>query len=70
MKDHKTLPLTPEQAAERVREIIQHSSSSVCGGPDIEECHGETDLFMEELLVSLGYEAAVELIRKTRRWYA
>jgi hypothetical protein len=37
---------------------------------DIETMHSVLDLAMEELLVELGYEAAVGFIREQERWYA
>ena len=37
---------------------------------DIETMHSELDLAMEELLIELGYEAAVDFIRDQERWYS
>jgi hypothetical protein len=56
--------LTPEEFEAAVREIIKKFAV------DNEACHGRTDDLMEDVLISLGYGAGVELIRRTERWYA
>lgn len=38
--------------------------------PDFETMHSVLDLAMEELLIELGYEAAVDFIREQDRWYS
>ena len=38
--------------------------------PDFETMHSVLDLAMEELLIELGYEAAVDFIRDQDRWYS
>lgn len=37
--------------------------------PDFGTMHSVLDLAMEELLIELGYEAAVDFIREQERWY-
>lgn len=67
MKEHKII--TPEEAAAKVRDII-NANQSDCYGPDVESIHTYTDTLMEEILISLGYGDAVDLIRDTERWYS
>jgi len=48
----------------------QFLDDSVSGNYDTEAFHSATDELMEDLLISLGYGAAVEIIRDGERWYA
>jgi hypothetical protein len=56
--------LTPEEFAQKVKFLIKE------GRGDNEVLHGDTDDLMEDLLIALGYEEGIEIIRNTERWYA
>jgi hypothetical protein len=58
--------LTPEEFAEKAKLIIAVEDAR----DDIEEKHIELDRLMENVLISLGYEEGVKLIRETGKWWA
>ena len=60
----KTKTYTPEEFKNKVIEGLSPKNG------DEESTHCNTDYLMEELLISLGYDEGVELIRKSTRWYA
>jgi hypothetical protein len=63
--EDSALPIpTPEEFKVTVDSVISEI------GADTEVVHSKTDDLMEELLVSLGYQDAVESIRKLERWYS
>lgn len=62
MKEDKIM--TPEEARTKVMEYLEYWNH------DSVYCHIDTDTFMEDLLISLGYGEAVELIRGTEMWYS
>jgi hypothetical protein len=62
--DNNQKILTPEEFAQKVKFLIKE------GGGDNEVLHSDTDDLMEDLLIALGYEEGIELIRNTKRWYA
>jgi hypothetical protein len=56
--------ITPEEFVD----VIKMIRVSYAG--DSEAFHAKTDDAMEDLLVSLGYHDAIEVIRSGTRWYA
>ena len=56
--------MTPEQFKKDVQEIADHPSG------DPETIHPLLDKAMQDLLRSLGYGEAVDIIEKAPKWYA
>ena len=61
---NREIPMTPEEFAERMREIVERY------GCDAESSHGAMDGIMCELLKSLGYEEGVNIFGNSKRFYA
>lgn len=59
-----TGPLSPKEFKEEVEGIIFSTETY-----DAEVKHRNLDTLMEDLLISLGYEEGIHLIRNTERWY-
>ena len=59
-----TRPDSPKEFADAIAAIIFSTEQY-----DVEDKHMMLDEIMEELLISLGYEEGVHMIRNTERWY-
>ena len=59
-----TRPITPKEFKDEVEGIVFSTESY---GADVK--HEMLDELMEDLLISLGYEEGIHLIRNTERWY-
>jgi len=55
-------PMTPEHFRACIISLTRNDNP--------EHNHWYTDKAMEDLLISLGYEEGVEIIRKIERWYS
>ena len=64
MTDEYMHPTSPEEMIWRVQQIIANNHD------DQEFSHIELDKLMEKILIEHGYKEAVELIRRSSRWYA
>ena len=63
--------MTPKQFVSAVKKAKKISEYRIGGiKMDWERFHSLTDELMESLLIELGYEDGVEMIRKGTRWYA
>lgn len=49
---------------------FERRMKTVCEIEDPEERHAEADVLMCEVLISLGYQAGVEVFDKVEKWYA
>ena len=56
--------MTPEEFRQAVEKALEKEDE------DVERSHISTDELMEECLRSLGYGEGIDLIEKSRRWYA
>jgi len=77
--------MTPQEFRDRVYDLVgdlnyhakwHKSSKSQTGSynwrdpKDPERVHSRLDQLMEEVLLELGYQEGIEMIRETTRWYA
>ena len=54
--------MTPKEFEEKMKEISERD--------DIEVRHSSGDILMAKVLISLGYEAGVEIFENMEKWYA
>lgn len=65
-----TKAMTPLEFEDKVTNVLDTGRMYLSSEDEIELVHRKTDEMMEELLISLGYSRAVNLIRLTERWYS
>ena len=56
--------MSPKEFTDSIRKILKTYSD------DCEVSHLELDELMEKVLIELGYEEGIKLIKKSHRWYA
>lgn len=59
-----TRPITPKEFKDEVEGVVFSTESY-----PMDVKHRNLDTIMEDLLISLGYEEGIHLIRNTERWY-
>lgn len=65
LEEHKIVPLTPEQARERIK-----AAAKTANDEDQEQGHMDADDALCGLLVHLGYTDIVEQYLEIPKWYA
>lgn len=66
VNEKEITPLTPKEFVEKIKKEIKFTPDSY----GIEVLHLQTDQFMEELLISLGYSEGIGIIRNIARGYS
>lgn len=66
VNEKEITPLTPKEFVEKIKKEIKFTPDSY----GIEVLHLQTDQFMEELLISLGYGEGIGIIRNIARGYS